>query len=67
MTEIFKIILLLLQWFFGEKLKREQRAREISDLFKKVEKEGDRLSDQIRIELNKRSDVDWNDIDIRNS
>lgn len=67
MKEILQIILLLLSWFLGAKAKREARAKEISELFKKVKKEGDSLSEQLRTQLNKHSDQQWDDINIRSS
>jgi len=67
MKEILGIVLLLLKWWFGNKAQREQRAREIAELFERVSKDGDSLSEQVRSQLSKRSDQEWDDINIRSS
>jgi len=67
MKEVLGIILTLLKWYLGSKALRAQRAREIAELFEKVTMEGDSLSEQVRTQLNKRSDLNWDDINIRSS
>ena len=41
------------------------RAKEISDLLKKISKEGDSLADQLHKEMERKSNTDWDDIPIR--
>lgn len=65
-TEIFKIALTLIQWFFGDKAERTKRAKEIADQFKRISVEGDSLFEQVWSEQNRRSTTDWDDINPRN-
>jgi len=60
-----KLLIKVFQWFWGKKEMREIRAQEIADLFIKVRKEGDSLAEQIHIEMSLKSDVDWEDIKVR--
>jgi Holliday junction resolvase RusA-like endonuclease len=65
MSEVLTIIVLLLKWFFGAKAERAQRAKELSNLFSKVQKDGDNLGKQVWDNLSKKSAVDWEDIKLR--
>jgi len=49
----------------GNKIKREIRAKELSSLMAKIQKEGDNLGKQIRDELNTYSGVGWENISVR--
>lgn len=60
-----KILWTLLNWFMGNKIKREIRAKELSSLMAKIQKEGDNLGKQIRDELNTYSGVGWENISVR--
>lgn len=62
---IFELAWLLFKWFLGERAERKRIAKEIADKFKKIEKEGDVLWDDIQEQLNRRSDQDWDDITVR--
>jgi hypothetical protein len=64
-TIILKIVYSLFSWWLGDKLEKQRRAKEIADLFKTVSKDGDKLADQIKTELNKHSNTTWDDIPIR--
>jgi hypothetical protein len=63
---VLNIGLSIFGWFWGKKLEREKRAKEIVELFGKITKEGDVLAIQIRNEMSKHSDQDWGDIKPRN-
>jgi hypothetical protein len=60
-----KILWVLITWYLGATDQRALRAKELSALLAKVRKQGDALGKQLRDELNKHSDKDWDDIDIR--
>jgi hypothetical protein len=64
-TTIIKIAWLLFKWFTGKQAERKKIAKEIFENFKKVEKEGAILWDDIQGQLNERSDTDWDDINVR--
>ena len=55
----------IFMWWFGDKLQRDARAKEVSDLLIKITKDGDRLAPAILAELSKHSQTNWNDIPIR--
>lgn len=62
---ILNIALQIFAWYKSKKESKEKHAKEILKLFKKISKEGDILFDDLSKEMNRRSDVDWNDIEVR--
>lgn len=64
-TQFLKLVILLGGYYFGKKAERAARAKEIAENFKKVTIEGDNLFEQLWSEMNRKSDVEWDDIPIR--
>ena len=69
MRDAFFIVLLQVAWamirWWLNKAERDLRAAEIIALLKKISKDGDILADQIEIEMKRRSEVGWNEIETR--
>jgi hypothetical protein len=65
MSQLFSIILSLFGWWFGKKVDQAKRAKEIMEKFDTLTKDGDKFSENLREGLNKKSDVEWKDIELR--
>jgi len=61
------MLLSLAGWWWGDKIAKKARAKEIAQQFLKIQKDGDSLAKQVHEEMNSFSDTDWGDIPIRPS
>ena len=64
---VLNIALQIFAWYKSKKESRDDSTKEILNLFKKISKEGDVLFDDLSKEMNRRSNVDWNDIEVRDN
>lgn len=62
---ILSIGMQIFGYYVGNKKDKQKYAKEILKLFKGISSDGENLFNDLSKEMNRRSDVDWNDIEVR--